>query len=54
MGYITFGEICFELYSNQHESVHELYQMASETMSVVCINENLENTDHQLYTVDVC
>ena len=38
--------------SNQHETFFELYEMHSETKSVVSVDEKLEKNDYHQYTVE--
>ena len=40
-------------YADQFENVHELYEMQSETESVVSKNEIINKKDHHEYNVEV-
>ena len=41
------------IYADQQENVIELYQMQSETKSLVNIDENFERKNYHQYTVEV-
>ena len=53
MGHNNLGWIIIGLYSNQHESFHNLYQLPTKTDSVVSKNMISEGSNFHQYTLEI-